>query len=163
MSFIDVRPGISVSHTAFKSDSRGRIHLPPPTSSPFSRSQIHRIGELLPYNRYSNQSRSFAFITHSTETYKKHEPRIDNTAPAGRKRRRTTQRELFLLRSAFQRNSLLDKTTRMELAAQCHMTEKAVQVWFQNQRSALRKKNLRVEDNERASKRCALAPLSANT
>ena len=85
------------------------------------------------------KKRSFAFITHSQETFPKKEPKIDNARLARRKRRRTSSYELGILQTAFDECPTPNKAKRVELSEQCNMSEKSVQIWFQNKRQAAKK------------------------
>ena len=85
------------------------------------------------------KKRSFAFITHSQETFPKKEPKIDNARLARRKRRRTSSYELGILQTAFDECPTPNKAKRIELSEQCNMSEKSVQIWFQNKRQAAKK------------------------
>lgn len=87
----------------------------------------------------NDKKRAFAFITHSQETFPTKEPKIDNAPLARRKRRRTSTQELNILQSEFENCSAPDKKKRQELAERCNMSEKAVQIWFQNRRQAIKK------------------------
>lgn len=84
----------------------------------------------------SENKRAFAFITHSQETFPTKEPKIDNAPLARRKRRRTSTQELNILQAEFNQCSAPDKRKRQELAERCNMSEKAIQIWFQNKRQA---------------------------
>lgn len=84
-------------------------------------------------------SRDFAFISHSPATYPSQEPSIDNALLARRKRRRTSPVELAVLNEEFSLGLTPDKPRRMEIASKVNMTEKAVQIWFQNKRQSLRR------------------------
>lgn len=87
----------------------------------------------------NDKKRAFAFITHSQETFPTKEPKIDNAPLARRKRRRTSTQELNILQGEFENCSTPDKKKRQELAERCNMSEKAVQIWFQNRRQAIKK------------------------
>lgn len=87
----------------------------------------------------SNDSKSYAFISHSPATFPLQEPSIDNAPLARRKRRRTSPNELSILNKEFLVGSTPNKMRRIEIAAKVNMTEKAVQIWFQNKRQSLRK------------------------
>ena len=89
--------------------------------------------------------RAFAFITHSQETFPTKEPKIDNAPLARRKRRRTSTHELNILQEEFIKCSAPDKHKRLELADICKMSEKAVQIWFQNKRQAVKRQRLAAE------------------
>ncbi|RLV85153.1 Homeobox protein YOX1 [Meyerozyma sp. JA9] len=89
----------------------------------------------------SSNSKAFAFISHSPATYPSQEPSIDNAPLARRKRRRTSPNELAILNREFQSGSTPNKLRRLEIANMVSMTEKAVQIWFQNKRQALRKQS----------------------
>lgn len=88
----------------------------------------------------TNKAKSFAFITHSQETFPSNEPSIDNAQLARRKRRRTSKNESDILKKEFEVNPAPSKERRSELSIICNMSEKAVQVWFQNRRQNFRKK-----------------------
>lgn len=81
----------------------------------------------------------YAFISHSITSYPSNEPQIDNARLARRKRRRTSPTELALLEQEFARNQKPPKHIRVDIARRVDMTEKAVQVWFQNKRQSVRK------------------------
>ncbi|KAH3686779.1 hypothetical protein WICPIJ_002258 [Wickerhamomyces pijperi] len=87
----------------------------------------------------SAEKRSYAFISHSPSTYPSHEPSIDNHQLARRKRRRTSPLELSILQSEFELGTTPNKARRSDIAARVNMTEKAVQIWFQNRRQTLRR------------------------
>lgn len=91
-------------------------------------------------------SRDFAFISHSPATYPSQEPSIDNASLARRKRRRTSPHELLILNQEFVAGSTPNKARRVEIAHKVNMTEKAVQIWFQNKRQSLRR--LKSSDKE---------------
>ncbi|RLV92510.1 Homeobox protein YOX1 [Spathaspora sp. JA1] len=85
--------------------------------------------------------RSYAFISHSPATFPSQEPAIDNAPLARRKRRRTSPNELSILNQEFEIGTTPNKLRRIEIAAKVSMTEKAVQIWFQNKRQSLRKQS----------------------
>ncbi|SGZ57284.1 CIC11C00000002708 [Sungouiella intermedia] len=87
----------------------------------------------------TSPSRDFAFISHSPATYPSQEPSIDNASLARRKRRRTSPYELSILNQEFQLGSTPSKARRTEIAERVNMSEKAVQIWFQNKRQSLRR------------------------
>lgn len=87
----------------------------------------------------NDKKRAFAFITHSQETFPTKEPKIDNAPLARRKRRRTSTQELNILQAEFNICAAPDKCKRQQLADRCHMSEKAIQIWFQNKRQASKK------------------------
>ncbi|GEQ69719.1 hypothetical protein JCM33374_g3393 [Metschnikowia sp. JCM 33374] len=87
----------------------------------------------------ASPTRDFAFISHSPATYPSQEPAIDNASLARRKRRRTSPNELAVLNQQFKLGSTPDKNRRLDIAAKVNMTEKAVQIWFQNKRQSLRR------------------------
>ncbi|CCG25149.1 Yox1 homeodomain-containing transcriptional repressor [Candida orthopsilosis Co 90-125] len=89
----------------------------------------------------SSSDRLYAFISHSPATFPSQEPDIDNAPLARRKRRRTSPHELNILNKEFELGSTPNKARRVEIAKVVHMTEKAVQIWFQNKRQALRKQS----------------------
>ncbi|KAI5950117.1 YOX1 [Candida jiufengensis] len=86
-----------------------------------------------------NDNKSYAFISHSPSTFPSQEPSIDNAPLARRKRRRTSPHELNILNKQFEIGSTPNKLRRIEIANKVQMTEKAVQIWFQNKRQSLRK------------------------
>lgn len=100
----------------------------------------------------NEKKKAFAFITHSKDTFGVKEPKIDNAPLARRKRRRTSAQELNILQLSFEKNSTPDKATRLELANRCHMSEKAVQIWFQNKRQASKRQKLALENKEKNAK-----------
>lgn len=85
--------------------------------------------------------KSYAFISHSPVTFPSQEPSIDNAPLARRKRRRTSPNELSILNSEFDIGQTPNKLRRIEIAEKVSMTEKAVQIWFQNKRQSLRKQS----------------------
>jgi homeobox protein YOX1/YHP1 len=87
------------------------------------------------------EKRSFAFISHSPSTFPSHEPAIDNAQLARRKRRRTSPGELAILQTEFSKGQTPNRAKRLEIAAKVNMTEKAVQIWFQNRRQTLRRQS----------------------
>lgn len=86
-----------------------------------------------------SKENTLAFITHSPETFPEKEPQIDEMQLARRKRRRTSPRELSVLEAEFRKCSKPCKQDREEIAHRVGMTEKAVQIWFQNKRQSTRK------------------------
>ncbi|CUM64180.1 uncharacterized protein PRCAT00001774001 [Priceomyces carsonii] len=91
--------------------------------------------------RSSVESKAFAFISHSPATFPSQEPSIDNIPLARRKRRRTSPNELSILNTEFDLGSTPNKSRRIEIASRLSMSEKAVQIWFQNKRQSLRKQS----------------------
>lgn len=87
------------------------------------------------------EKRSYAFISHSPSTFPLQEPSIDNAQLARRKRRRTSPLELSILQAEFEKGQTPNRTRRMEIAKKVHMTEKAIQIWFQNRRQTLRRQS----------------------
>ncbi|CAK7902922.1 homeobox protein Yox1p [[Candida] anglica] len=85
------------------------------------------------------ESKAYAFISHSPATFPNQEPSIDNAPLARRKRRRTSPNELSILNKEFEAGSTPNKLRRIEISKKVMMTEKAVQIWFQNKRQSLRK------------------------
>lgn len=83
--------------------------------------------------------RSFAFISHLPATFPLQEPSIDNAQLARRKRRRTLPMELLVLMLEFAACKTPSRAKRQEIADRVSMSEKAVQIWFQNRRQTLRK------------------------
>ena len=81
----------------------------------------------------------FAFISHSSLTFPTREPEIDNMQLARRRRRRTSPTELNILETEFNRCFKPSKVVREDIARRVSMTEKAVQIWFQNRRQSYRK------------------------
>ncbi|CCE62900.1 hypothetical protein TPHA_0D02630 [Tetrapisispora phaffii CBS 4417] len=90
----------------------------------------------------SDKKRAFAFITHSQETFPTKEPKIDNAPLARRKRRKTSTQELNILQNEFAKCTTPDRLKRIELGERCKMSEKAVQIWFQNKRQAVKRHKL---------------------
>lgn len=99
-----------------------------------------------------SRSRSdYAFISHSPSTYPQAEPDIDNAQLARRKRRRTSAMELAVLEEEFSKNLKPNKEQRERISKRVGMTEKAVQIWFQNKRQSHRKQQLRGTQVSRSS------------
>lgn len=68
----------------------------------------------------------------------------NSSSTTSRKRRRTTKEQRQILKDAFMKNKAPSKEERLSLAQRCNMSEKAIQVWFQNQRQYMRREqNLR--------------------
>ncbi|KAK9389485.1 hypothetical protein V1515DRAFT_593419 [Lipomyces mesembrius] len=106
---------------------------------------------------------TYAFISHSPTTYPLHEPEIDNPPLARRKRRRTSPNELQILYSEFKRCAKPPRVTRIAIAERVHMTEKAVQIWFQNRRQSSRRaaqQNANADSNASSSTSTKQLPLS---
>lgn len=80
-----------------------------------------------------------AFISHSPATFPHQNMLTDNANWARRKRRRTSPMELTILESEFKKCYKPTKMAREEIALKVGMTEKAVQIWFQNRRQSQRK------------------------
>ncbi|ODQ81765.1 hypothetical protein BABINDRAFT_160006 [Babjeviella inositovora NRRL Y-12698] len=93
------------------------------------------------------RTKSFAFISHSQETFPLHEPSIDNAQLARRKRRRTSPAELCILQDEFLKCHTPNRSKRVEIAAKVDMTEKAVQIWFQNRRQNVRKLHMETKQD----------------
>lgn len=89
--------------------------------------------------RRRNINDGFAFISHSPTTFPSLQPEIDDVQLARRKRRRTSPTELQILEEEFARCVKPSKTLREDIARRVGMTEKAVQIWFQNRRQAVRR------------------------
>lgn len=87
----------------------------------------------------SSPTKDFAFISHSPATFPSQEPTIDNASLARRKRRRTSPNELAILNQEFHLVSTPGKAKRLEISKRVNMTEKAVQIWFQNKRQSIRR------------------------
>ncbi|EGW30143.1 uncharacterized protein SPAPADRAFT_57590 [Spathaspora passalidarum NRRL Y-27907] len=104
--------------------------------------QVHHQAPEQPKPTVSPTSdKSYAFISHSPATFPSQEPAIDNAPLARRKRRRTSPNELAILNQEFEVGTTPNKLRRIEIAAKVNMTEKAVQIWFQNKRQSLRKQS----------------------
>ncbi|KAJ1562841.1 hypothetical protein HK096_001041 [Nowakowskiella sp. JEL0078] len=69
-----------------------------------------------------------------------------------KRRRRTTMDEQEALELYFERNPLPNSATRQELAEKTGMTARAVQVWFQNRRQALKKKQAQADERSKREK-----------
>lgn len=111
-----------------------------------------------------DSKRAFAFITHSQDTFPSKEPAIDNAPLARRKRRRTSKHELNILQSEFELCPTPDKFKRIELSERCCMSEKAIQIWFQNKRQSVKRQQKAVTDTTLPSDNSAihtLTPLAA--
>ncbi|CEH19556.1 Transcription factor, contains HOX domain [Ceraceosorus bombacis] len=72
--------------------------------------------------------------------------------PGGSKRRRRTKKaEVDTLAAVYEVTPFPDQTKRNELAAQLHMTVKAVSIWFQNRRQAMKKRAARYGGEDASS------------
>lgn len=114
-----------------------------PSESPFTESAAKIASKIKSNN---SPTRDFAFISHSPATFPSQEPAIDNASLARRKRRRTSPNELAILNQEFVLGSTPGKSRRLEISKKVNMTEKAVQIWFQNKRQSIRR--LRACDKE---------------
>ncbi|CCH46894.1 Homeobox protein aristaless-like 4 [Wickerhamomyces ciferrii] len=106
----------------------------PPSQPQFYQSSISTVSPLI-------EKKSYAFISHSPSTFPLQEPSIDNHQLARRKRRRTSPLELSILQDEFEKGSTPNKARRLEIAKNVNMTEKAIQIWFQNRRQTLRRQS----------------------
>lgn len=86
-----------------------------------------------------SQTKMYAFISHSPQTYPSNEPNIDNMPLARRKRRRTLVSELGILQGYFNMCKTPTRNMRLEIAQKVNMDEKSVQIWFQNRRQSMRR------------------------
>ena len=68
-----------------------------------------------------------------------------------KKRRRTTEDQLRILNSFFEHTPLPSAQQREELALQTGMNPRSVQVWFQNKRQTMKKKEVKHEESEDAA------------
>lgn len=108
-----------------------------PISSPFT-----AVTKAILTPSSNEKKRAFAFITHSKDTFGVKEPKIDNAPLARRKRRRTSTQELNILQDSFNKCITPSRKEKIILAQRCNMSEKAVQIWFQNKRQALKRHKL---------------------
>lgn len=113
--------------------------VPPPSLNQLQRQQ-QQATETSPSAQH--EQKKYAFISHNQATFLSCEPDIDNARLARRKRRRTSPAELAILKEEFRKGSTPNKARRKEIASKVDMTEKAVQIWFQNRRQALRKSKI---------------------
>ncbi|KAK5074746.1 Homeobox protein yox1 [Lithohypha guttulata] len=75
--------------------------------------------------------------------------RLDtSSATRVQKRKRTSPRDHSILESAYQQNSKPDKEQRATLVQQTELTEKEVQIWFQNRRQNDRRKAKPLQPHE---------------
>ncbi|KAG7919567.1 hypothetical protein KL905_003432 [Ogataea polymorpha] len=133
-----------------------RVLPPPPpmfSQTPALRAQPPRQFAVTPHKPQTqmaksppSEGKSFAFISHSVSTFLSSEPDIDNARLARRKRRRTSPAELAILQAEFEKGNTPNKMRRIEIARKVDMTEKAVQIWFQNKRQSLRKNNQNIKE-----------------
>lgn len=131
------------------SQTPSKITLPVNTSMDVSDADISISEMVRPKKRAApaaaavaiSDSKSFAFISHSPATFPSQEPSIDNAPLARRKRRRTSPNELSILINEFELGSTPNKQRRIDISKKVLMTEKAVQIWFQNRRQSLRKQS----------------------
>ncbi|CEP63692.1 Yhp1p LALA0_S09e00364g [Lachancea lanzarotensis] len=163
-----IRPLAPIRPGSFTARESGVIRLPPLQLAPFQRSTSSQVlatpdsslkraqscfGSIensppsqrmatpssMAKTPQSDSRKAFAFISHSQETFPSKEPSIDNAPLARRKRRRTSKRELDILQSEFERCATPDKQTRLQLSESCSMSEKAIQIWFQNKRQSVKR------------------------
>jgi hypothetical protein len=117
--------------------------LRPSTCPPPGRGHISvplSFGHEVPRGRQFDAERS-QFISQSPATYKPGPELAMNR----RRRRRTSASELSVLESEFRKCPKPSKWVREHIAQRVGMTEKTVQIWFQNKRQSLRKNQLRLE------------------
>lgn len=115
-------------------ETKTRTGATPKIASASSSSSVNNSGMSAP-----NDSKAYAFISHSPATFPLQEPAIDNAPLARRKRRRTSPNELSILNREFEIGQTPNKMRRIEIAEKLSMSEKAVQIWFQNKRQSYRK------------------------
>lgn len=105
---------------------------------------IAKNGTIMKTSGMRLQSKSIIGRSTSASIINNNNNNNNNTHTTSRKRRRTTREQRQILKEAFVRNKAPSKKERLELAQQCNMSEKAIQVWFQNQRQYMRREqNLR--------------------
>lgn len=118
---------------------------PTPSTSgvqtPTSTSKNEADTSILESKKRKSEDKAYAFISHSPATFPSQEPLIDNAPLARRKRRRTSPNELSILNAEFEIGSTPNKLRRLEISKKVNMTEKAIQIWFQNKRQSLRKQS----------------------
>lgn len=117
-------------------ETRPNTSVSSDSESPFSETAA-RIASKIKTNH--SPTKDFAFISHSPATFPSQEPSIDNESLARRKRRRTSPNELAILNQEFIMGSTPGKSKRLEISKKVNMTEKAVQIWFQNKRQSIRR------------------------
>ncbi|KAH3673056.1 hypothetical protein WICMUC_003889 [Wickerhamomyces mucosus] len=111
-------------------------------SIPITSTPLKQNKDSIKYSPLSNEKKqAYAFISHSPSTFPSQEPSIDNHQLARRKRRRTSPTELSILQLEFLKGSTPNRQRRIEIANRVNMTEKAVQIWFQNRRQTLRRQS----------------------
>ncbi|GMM29142.1 Yox1 protein [Martiniozyma asiatica (nom. inval.)] len=103
--------------------------------------------ENLPRKRKSSSDseKTFAFISHTSTSFLSNEPSIDNAQLARRKRRRTSPTELKVLTEEFEKGDTPNRQRRQQIAQKVHMNEKAIQIWFQNKRQAIKRVQVQVQ------------------
>lgn len=130
-----------------KRDQEKLVPVITPSSTPFSPENVEnavKTEKATSEQPYCNMARTatssnIAFISHSPSTFPLQDPSIDNAQLARRKRRRTSPGELSILESEFKKCYKPNKLAREQIAGKVGMTEKAVQIWFQNKRQSQRK------------------------
>lgn len=98
------------------------------------------------------KSETFSFISHNQDTFLSSEPNFDNTQLSRRKRRKTTPGEVKILVDEFARDTTPDRKSRDRIASMLNMTEKEVQIWFQNRRQAVKRLAKRNKDDDQMLK-----------
>ncbi|KAF2262862.1 hypothetical protein CC78DRAFT_534505 [Lojkania enalia] len=105
-----------------------------PSSSPSSSSVTGR--------RSSPPHSGLAFLVHSPETVSNNlPPDVDNKPLARQKRRRTSKEDEEILKAEYQKNPKPDKAARIEIVSKVALSEKEVQIWFQNKRQNDRRRS----------------------
>ncbi|ODV62447.1 uncharacterized protein ASCRUDRAFT_12484 [Ascoidea rubescens DSM 1968] len=112
---------------------------------PTKKSNTLKNNDLNKKKQKKKEPMTYAFISHSIDTYPSKEPEIDNAQLARTKRRRTTLNELNILQQEFEVGKTPNKLRRIQIAEKVGMTEKTVQIWFQNKRQNLKKAKLRLK------------------
>lgn len=145
----------AVAHPVQRSKSDANPPLEPldPNTSTLSNTSFQSLGSPTS-NAKSNKRKgeTFAFISHNQDTFLCSEPSIDNTQLARRKRRKTSPGEAKVLIEEFSRDQTPDRKSRDRIASMLNMTEKEVQIWFQNRRQAVKKQARRNMDEDESLK-----------
>lgn len=146
----------SFSSLIFKDNNLGRKIMTNPISvnSSITRQQVMKNFSFVPQSNDYHIAKNGTIMKKSGIQAKSIVERPSTVSPVGstdsssqttsRRRRRTTKEQRQILKEAFRKNKAPSKEERLSLAQQCNMSEKAIQVWFQNQRQYMRREqNLR--------------------
>lgn len=136
----------NINRVNFNSNDFGELDA---NTSTLSNSSFQSIGSPISNTKLQKRkSETFAFISHNQDTFLSSEPSIDNAQLARRKRRKTSPGEVKILIDEFSKDTTPDRKSRDRIASMLNMTEKEVQIWFQNRRQAVKRTAKRNKDED---------------